>query len=294
MPERIIVLGMFRSGTSLSTRLVQSWGAYAGRQGDLFEDRYGYLEHFGLQKLNDELLDHNDWLPPLPETLEKKSADPLYRERALHLLDQMDREAQQDGKVAWVWKDPRLPLVLPFWLKFWDDVVYVIPIRHPAEIVLSAANMDGMASEEVPLSAGLIYWQFCMLNVLTGTRDSLRKIFIDYEQMLRDPWQACILLCRFLDEQCDLDPTSAGARIEAMSSRIEAKQHHVREPKAFAEIELTTREQRALFDFLRVRTLCPQEPFNLSDFALYPGWQEYLQLMAMFLAASRKPGEVGE
>ena len=38
MPERIIVSGIYRSGTSLTTKLVREWGAYAGKSEDLFED----------------------------------------------------------------------------------------------------------------------------------------------------------------------------------------------------------------------------------------------------------------
>lgn len=287
MPERIIVLGMFRSGTSLSTRLVQRWGAYAGRESDLFEDRYGYLEHLGLQKLNDELLDHNDRLPPETDKLTQRASDPLYTDQASNLLAAMDTQAQESGSPAWVWKDPRLPMALPFWANVWGDVVYVIPIRHPVEVVYSAAAMDGLPAEQVPLSAGLAYWQCCMLNVLTLTQASRRKLFIDYDQLVRDPWGASISLCHFLDEQCDLPPDEAGKRIEAMASQVSASEHHFKERKSFAEIETATREQRALYDFLRVKTLHPEEAFNPQDFALYPGWREYLRAMDTLLSLSR-------
>ncbi len=287
MPERIIVLGLFRSGTSLSTRLVQCWGAYAGREADLFEDRYGYLEHLGLQKLNDEILDHHDRIPPPLEVLEQRALDPGYKEQAVRLLEAMDEEARAAGRIAWVWKDPRLPMVLPFWSRVWGDVVYVVPIRHPAEIVLSAASMDGLEPGQVPLSAGFLYWQFCMLNVLSFTQDSRRKIFVDYDRLVGEPAQVCLDLCRFLDEQCGLPPEGAGERVEAMASQVAAGEHHFREREPFASIDSATREQRALYDFLRVKTLYPQETFHPNDFALYPGWREYLQAIDMLLAAGR-------
>ena len=131
MPERIIVTGIYRSGTSLTARLIQRWGAYVGCEDDIFQDEYGYLEHLALQKLNDELLNDNSRVPTPVDLMLEKAQDPVLQERALKILEAMDEEAGQNGAIAWVWKDPRLPLVLPFWASVWGDVIYVIPVRHP-------------------------------------------------------------------------------------------------------------------------------------------------------------------
>ena len=64
MDNRIIVLGVLRSGTSLCTALIHRWGAYVGHEDELFSDQYGSMEHLALQKLNDELLDDEDLVPP--------------------------------------------------------------------------------------------------------------------------------------------------------------------------------------------------------------------------------------
>ena len=201
----------------------------------------------------------------------------------------MDDEAEQNQAIAWVWKDPRLPLVLPFWASVWGDVIYVVPVRHPVETILSAAKMDGLEPEDVPLSAGFAYWQFCMLNLITFTEDSHRKIFIAYDQLLQDSRRECTRLCHFLDEQCGISSQDAEQRIASMTSQIATDQHHFQHPKPLAEIETTTKEQRALYNFLRVKTIYPDETFNKEDFALYPGWQEYLQVMEMLASFSREP-----
>ena len=44
-----------------------------------------------------------------------------------------------------------------------------------------------------------------------------------------------------------------------------------------------TREQRALYDFLRVKIQYPNEAYNIDDFALYAGWREYLESMDMLM-----------
>ena len=286
MPERIIVSGIYRSGTSLNADLVHRWGAYIGQEGDIFQDEYGYLEHLALQKLNDELLNENSRVPtPVDQMLEKAQNSSL-RERALKILDAMDKEAEQNQAIAWVWKDPRLPLVLPFWADIWGDVIYVIPVRHPVETILSAASMDGLEPENVPLSAGFAYWQFCMLNLIAITQNSQRKHFIAYDQLLQDPRRECTRLCHFLDEKCNMPSQDAEQRIDAMTSQIASDQHHFQHPSSLAEIETATREQRALYNFLRVKTMYPDESFNMQDFSLYPGWQEYLQTMDMLVSFS--------
>ena len=287
--KRIIVAGIYRSGTSLLTELVHRWGAYAGREEDIFKDEFGYMEHFALQKLNDELLNNNSRVPTPVETLLEKAADAGLRERALSLLSEMDQEAQAKHATAWVWKDPRLPLVLPFWADIWGDVVYVIPVRHPVETIFSAARMDGLDPDQIPLSAGLAYWQFCMLNLLQFTANTPRKLFMGYDQLTANPARECERLCRFLDEQCQVnsDPSD---RIRYMTEQVTAGERHFYHPHSLAEVETSAREQRALYNFLRVKTMYPDEPFQKDDFAMYPGWLEYLSAMDMLFSA----GETGE
>src|SRR6266496_1035558 len=110
MLNRIIVSGIYRSGTSLVTELIHRWGAYAGHENDIFQDEYGYMEHLALQKLNDELLNNNSRVPTPVSQLVEKAQDPGFKERAFQILDAMDREAEENQAIAWVWKDPRLPL----------------------------------------------------------------------------------------------------------------------------------------------------------------------------------------
>ncbi|MFN8434211.1 MAG: sulfotransferase [Anaerolineales bacterium] len=287
--KRIIVAGIYRSGTSLITELVHRWGAYAGREEDIFKDEFGYMEHFALQKLNDELLNNNSRVPTPVETLLEKAEDAGLRERALSILAEMDQEAQANHATAWVWKDPRLPLVLPFWADVWGDVIYVIPVRHPVETIFSAAKMDGLDPEQLPLSAGLAYWQFCMLNLLQGTANTPRKLFMAYDQLTKDPQRECERLCRFLDAQCEVGSDSSD-RIRSMTEQVAAGERHFNHPRSLAEVETSTREQRALYDFLRVKTLYPDEPFHKDDFAMYPGWFEYLSAMDMLFSA----GDAGQ
>jgi hypothetical protein len=297
-PKRVVVLGIMRSGTSLTAELVRLWGAYAGAENELWKSDasdprgYGYMEYIPLQNLNDELLDYNETVPPASEVLEEKASDPAYRDRALGLVEEMDKRAAEAKSVAWVWKDARTVLTLPFWNKIMKDPIYVITVRHPAETALSAAKTEEMDEEGIPFSAGLAYWQYCMLNILTFTQDNPRKMFIAYDQLLSKPIQECTRLGHFLDEHCGKSPEDAQSRIDAMLPHISTGERHYNYKKSLAEMEQVTNEQRALYNFLRVKTIYPHEAFNKEDFALYPGWKEYLQCMDMLMAMSKAQHDI--
>jgi len=106
MPKRIIVLGTIRSGTSLTAELIRLWGAYAGKVEELWKSDfdnprgYGYMEYIPLQEINDQLLDHNDRIPPPMGLMEQRSEDPEYRDRALELIKTMDEQAAQSQAPA--------------------------------------------------------------------------------------------------------------------------------------------------------------------------------------------------
>lgn len=295
MTHRIIVLGIMRSGTSLTADLIRHWGAYAGAEDDLWKAgvndprEYGYMEYKPLQDINDELLGGNDRVPPPNAELEEKAADPALGKKAMELLQDMDDQAIKNQSSAWIWKDARLTFTLPFWEKFWGDPVFVITVRHPTEVILSLAKTEDMPQDNLPYSAGFIYWQYSMLNLLLFTQQSRRKIFIAYDQLVQNPQSECARLSHFLDVHCEMPAESAEQRMEAMLPQIAQSQRHYRAGKSLAEAELATKEQRALYNFLRVKTMYPDESFNQEDFALYPGWLEYLQSMDALVTLSQSP-----
>ena len=292
MPNRIIVLGVMRSGTSLTAELIRLWEAYAGSENNIWKSDiedprgYGYMEYVPLQNLNDELLDNNDRVPPPHHLLEERASDPIFRQKAIKLLQDMDEQALKNNFDSWVWKDARLPLTLPFWMKVWDNPIYVITIRHPAEVALSSAKTEDFSEDNLPFSAGLAYWQHCMLNILSASQESQHKMFVSYEQLIGNPLQECTRLCYFLDECCGKSADHSQARIEAMLPQVSSDQRHHHYGKALAEMEQATREQRALYNFLRVKIMHPDEAYQKDDFAPYPGWREYLQAMNMIIALS--------
>jgi hypothetical protein len=64
---------------------------------------------------------------------------------------------------------------------------------------------------------------------------------------------------------------------------VAKNQQHQHYEISLVDMPQATREQRALFDFLRVKIQYPDESFNIDDFALYAGWREYLESVDMLM-----------
>src|SRR5712691_3680616 len=148
--QGIIILGMHRSGTSLSAKLIASWGAH-GKEGAMLgadeSNPEGHWEYAPLVSFNNELLRVVDssWnVPPRDshqELLAALAQESDFRSRAIQLLDEMRTEGR-----PWFWKDPRLSILLPFWKQLWGSVVYVVAIRDPSDVALSLKSRDGFST----------------------------------------------------------------------------------------------------------------------------------------------------
>jgi hypothetical protein len=300
MNTGIIILGMPRSGTSLVAHMVQTWGAYGGanddfRAADTWNPK-GYWEYGPLRRFNKELLASigtNERVPPDDDRpLKQKASEPEYRARALQLIATM-----QAGGAAWFWKDPLLSIALPFWNKIWKDAVFIIPVRDPYDSALSQQKMfEQKAGKRLPLasfplSAVLLYWQCYMLSALRNTESSRRKIFVEYEKLIQAPLKESRRLCRFLDAQFNTQPRDEQTTA-AMASVVDPNLRRNRGSRPFASLPLATPEQKKLYRFLRGKVASPFEPFRPADFALYPGWKDYLQSLDILFQLSNDGGQL--
>jgi GT2 family glycosyltransferase len=183
----VLVLGMHRSGTSAVTRVVSLLGIPTTRSDDLLpagqENPAGYWESRSFTEFNERLL-HDAWsgwaTPPLEGDLAALAEDESRRSEARVLL----RDIGADG--ASMIKDPRLCLLLPFWLKVLDEVPdFVVVSRHPVEVARSLARRDGLT-----ISHGLALWERYTLGMLRDVSGRSAYV-VDFETVLGDPdWVA--------------------------------------------------------------------------------------------------------
>jgi hypothetical protein len=193
----VCVLGAPRSGTSLTTRVLNVLGVDLGPEDELMpaaedNNRSGFWEHEGIAALNEEILatlgdaPRQRWRhpPPLPPGWQGDSRLAAPRERARAIL-----ERSFAIRPLWGWKDPRTSLTLPFWEEALaeaegveSEVRYAICLRHPLDV---AASLQ--ARDEMPVEESLALWRRYMSDALAHT-EGRPRVCVAYETYF-DDWE---------------------------------------------------------------------------------------------------------
>ena len=220
----VLVLGMHRSGTSALTRVLNLLGLDAGRDvlmGASESNPTGHWEVEALTSFNDRLLDDlgGRWSAP-------PSTDP---EHLIGLADgswgaeAADLHAKAFAGTSWVWKDPRVCLLLPFWrtvLGRSEEAAphEVVALRDPTEIAGSLAARDGMA-----LSYGLALWERYTRDLLASL-EGQRACFVHYERLLAEPEGTARELVAFCADVLSDEPD----RLPGISAYLDGDHRHQR------------------------------------------------------------------
>lgn len=238
----VVVLGMHRSGTSATTRMVSLLGVPTCRADDLVRDRTGnargHWESGSLVVFNDELLREASsawWCPP-PEGwdwTDMATAERLERARTAfygaHVTSQ------------WVWKDPRTCLTLPFWLAALHGPPAVVLVhRNPLEIAASLGARSGLSTR-----ATFALWERYLRTALAAA-EGLPVFVSSFDETLRDPegWSGDV--AGFL--------AGAGVAVSARNGTADfaspALRHSERSPEDVAADPEVSPEQRLLAEAL--------------------------------------------
>jgi glycosyltransferase involved in cell wall biosynthesis len=211
----VCVLGMSRTGTSLTTRILGLAGVDLGPEEELLgADRRqladagegvmakargsnpeGHWEHYRLMRLNERILRTmgGSWRDPpsLPSGWENAAELDDLREEARAVLTESFA-----GRALWGWKDPRSSLTLPFWQRLvGGEMRYVICLRGPAEVAASLGRRDGIEPEH---AAEL--WLRYLAAALVNT-SGRRRLVVPYESFFREPAAAADRLARFVGHE---------------------------------------------------------------------------------------------
>lgn len=235
----VLVLGMHRSGTSVLTRVISLLGFEVGDDDVLMGasewNVHGHWEVTELTKLNDDLLRHlgGRWSAP-PEVTSHQLA-----QLASGDWGQRARKALADtfeGR-TWVWKDPRLCLLLPFWRAVIgdDDLVAVIVLREPVEVARSLEARDGIG-----VAYGIALWERYQRTVLDDIV-GLPTLVTRYDDLMTDPVAVAKALDRFLPEDRPQTPdlTAVAAAVDAGQRHHRAPDRSALSPGAHAALEAT-------------------------------------------------------
>jgi hypothetical protein len=141
-----ILIGMHRSGTSLTTRLLVDVGVHMGRRLST------NAESIYFQRLNRRILADVgarwDQIEPIVEAMrsdgfcgaeEAKLRRALFRGRGMTSFFGRDLWAstRRGESVAWGWKDPRTTLTFPIWQRLFPGARFVHVIRNGIDVAIS-------------------------------------------------------------------------------------------------------------------------------------------------------------
>jgi len=230
----VCVLGMSRTGTSLTTRLLSLAGVYLGPAEELLDAELrqlvlegeqvmakargsnpeGHWEHYRLMRLNERILRSlgGNWRepPPLPAGWELSPALAAEREEARALLAESFA-----GHELWGWKDPRNSLTLPFWQCLLPRMRCVICLRNPLDVAASLQRRDGM-----PLAQGLELWRVYVTAALAAT-EGRPRLFVPYESFFADRAAAARRLTAFVGRDRAFDGGEGERKLaEAVNERL--------------------------------------------------------------------------
>ncbi len=273
--------------------MVHRWGAYAGpsdelRKADESAPR-GYWEFLPLWDLLAELGDFASgatwWDRDFEQRMEEKASDPACRAKATDLMSRMDRGG------PWLWKDPALVHFLPFWKRMWREAVYVITVRNPRDIAVSWQKFAVPSNVKVRFSfvaMNLLRWQHMMTLILKHTGDAPHRLFLGYEEIMRQPREQADRLSDFLEGQFEGGPSRPEAMAQAVDRRLWRNDCRI----PFEEAPGATDRQKALYAFLRRKIKHPSGHFDVGRYALPPGQLEFLNTHEALLRAYRdlEPG----
>lgn len=179
MADGLFVVGVGRSGTSTATAFAEFAGLRLPND-DLPADEWnpdGYLESRSLIIFNDRLLaaSGQTWLKPC-----RVDRDYVTEYHCKHSAARAFRSVFGTGS-GWVWKDPRLSILLPFWDQVLGMQPLLVPYREPVAVAASISRRD-----KLNMDVSLAIWERHSRQMLTSIA-AHPVLFTAYSELLTRP-----------------------------------------------------------------------------------------------------------
>lgn len=177
--KTIVVLGMHRSGTSMTAGILQNLGVYMGShifKPDEWNEK-GYFENKYITEINEEILIKagGSWIdPPSRESI-----------LSLDVSDNIQKIVNKEKRDLWGWKDPRTCLTIELFLPFIENIYYIVVRRNRLSVIESLYQRSGKTDEKGRLS--IVYDTYMnRLYSFIHTIDENNILNLQYESILSD------------------------------------------------------------------------------------------------------------
>jgi predicted nucleic acid-binding Zn-ribbon protein len=179
----LILTGMHRSGTSLTTALLQSAGLHIGRR--LMEgNRYnlkGYFENVDFVNFHQTVLRSQEIVSEGWTLQDNIEVGEQYIEQAQQIIDQNAISSM------WGWKDPRTTLFLNFWANLLPEAKFLLVYRSPWEVIDSIYRRGDKAFEEQPELAVKLWLHYNQKLINFYNQYPSRCILANVSQVIKNP-----------------------------------------------------------------------------------------------------------
>ncbi len=186
-PIILLVLGPHRSGTSLTARMLECLGAANSKNLNPANEYnpQGYFEDWDIYQFNENIL-----MPALNTCWHAVSPIdwrilPLSRREELQSLAlELIRKNYDTRNALSVLKDPRISVLLPFWLKVIERAGFAVkavcPVRDPISVARSLHERN-----KLPLLTGCLMYFRAWESMMDGL-ENVASVFLDLQDIFAD------------------------------------------------------------------------------------------------------------
>jgi O-antigen biosynthesis protein len=186
-----IITGMHRSGTSLTSSLMESAGVNVGMRlmGALPSNPKGHFENLDFVEFHERALQLQDCSQEGWTLSQAISISPELRDEAKLIIE---KNSVSD---FWGWKDPRTTLFLDFWKDLLPQAYFIFTYRSPWEVVDSLYRRGDKIFTDNPIYALEIWIHYNKLILDFCRRFPDKSILLNIETLISD--RNCIFeLCK--------------------------------------------------------------------------------------------------
>lgn len=187
--KTVVVLGMHRSGTSMTAGILSILGVNMGAEGRPADSNVrGHFEDHDFLFLNKKILAFHkaSWDDPPSDTL---TLDPDLKNRAKKLL-----LIKANG--IWGWKDPRTVFTIEYYLAHLPNPYFIFVDRDTNEVARSLQRRNSFPIEK---GAALSKKYKRKLDTLTETTQHLPQLFLSMNSIIASPTEEARTIARFLE-----------------------------------------------------------------------------------------------
>lgn len=241
----VIVLGMHRSGTSVTMNVLNALGLPLSD--DLMPptefNEKGYFESWAISKIQDDILRAFGLTWAIPTTVRPLPPQwwhlPQVAPARRQLVELVTREFEKAGNV-WGFKDPRTARLLPMWKEIVAELgleaKYILVSRHPRDCVRSLQRRENMNPTQ-----GELLWLEHNADAIAFTGGKVDAI-VEYDRWFDDGFAQA----EHLIERLGLEHPGAERLSEIVQSIVSGDLRHSRTTGAQYELPFTAEFNEAI------------------------------------------------